>query len=510
MQALDRRAIDAFGVPGLVLMENAGRACADVVSARVPGDGRVVVLCGTGNNGGDGFVVARHLHCRGVAVQVVLAGDGAAVRDDARVNLRALERLPVPLHVVAEEPLPAAVEALFAAPAVVVDALFGTGLRSEPRGVARALIARANASAAWRLAVDIPSGVHGADGHVPGEAFRAHRTVTFALPKVGLLVYPGAAYVGELTVADITIPPAAVAEADLPTSTVERAEAAGLFAARRPDAHKGHFGHVLVVAGSTGKAGAALLAAAAALRAGAGLVTVATDGPTQARIEGRMAEVMVEAVRADADAPPDPARLGALLAGKSAVAFGPGLGATPATFALLQAVLGAAHGPVVIDADGLNVLAGRLAELPDPRPPLVLTPHPGEAGRLVGVGSAAIQRDRLGHARDLARRSGAIVVLKGARTVVAEPQGQVGLVLGGNPGMATAGSGDVLTGILAAVLAQGLAPWPAARVAAWLHAEAGDRVAERQGEAGLIAGDLVAELPSLLRDLRTPSCPRAA
>lgn len=502
MREMDRRAIEELGIPGVVLMENAGVGTTDVVEEvyrRAGARGTVAIVCGAGNNGGDGYVVARHLHQRAIPVAVFQAAPDDRVEGDARVNLDIVRQLPIPLlPVQTAEQLAARTETLRAAP-VLVDALLGTGLAKEVRGHYRALIDTLNACPGLAVAVDVPSGVRATDGAVLGAAVRADVTATFAITKLGLIVHPGAAYCGDVRVVDIGIPRSVVEGVAPKASRIAWTEVREALPPRPAAGHKGTFGHCLVVAGSPGKGGAALLAGEAALRGGAGLVTIATDETVQGRLEGRIPELMVEWFRARADEDTDPERMDLLLSGKQAVVIGPGLGATPETESMLLRTLRSVEIPVVLDADALNLLARHPGVLRDTPGSFVLTPHPGEMARLLDTETATVQSDRVGAARSLAERENAVVVLKGAGTIVAEPDGTVGVNTTGNPGMGSAGTGDVLAGLLGGLLAQRLAPAVAARVGVLLHGMAGDEARGTAGLHGLTAGDVLRSLPAVLR-----------
>jgi ADP-dependent NAD(P)H-hydrate dehydratase / NAD(P)H-hydrate epimerase len=473
MRAVDRRAIDELGIPAAVLMENAGRAVADVVLARVPAGGRVAVVCGSGNNGGDGFVCARWMREHGVAVSVYLAKGRPAAGGEADLQLQIWERL-------GGEVADAGAE--IAAAEVVVDALFGTGMDRGIEGTLAQVVEWMNA-APLRIAVDIPSGLSADTGRAAGAVVRADVTVTLAFPKVGVVSWPGCETAGEVWLADIGIPRELGAGASL--TFAHAAAMAPLVPRWALGDHKGTRGHALVVAGSPGKTGAALLAAEAAVRGGAGLVTLATDAACFEAVQGRVREVMT-AVADD---------VSALAAGKRAVVWGPGMPTAPAAGARLRSELARLECPIVLDADGLNHLAADLGAARTAGGPLVLTPHPGEAARLLGRDTAAVQADRVASARELAAIARAVVVLKGARTVVAAPDGSASINVTGNPGLGTGGTGDVLAGLLGALLAQGLTPWDAARLGVYLHGLAGDLAQKEIGTVGMAAGDLLPRLP---------------
>jgi NAD(P)H-hydrate epimerase len=509
MRRADRHAISEVGLPGPVLMENAGAAVARVVDERFPQARRVVVLCGRGNNGGDGFVVARRL---GARAEALVLGPRDGEEGDARTHLVACERSGGRLTAVADAAAwPEALGRIGEAD-LVVDAVLGTGLRSAPAGLAAeavAAIVRRFEAGVPVLAVDLPSGLPSDGGEVDWPAARATVTVTFGAPKRGHVLPPACDHVGELVVADIGIGPASLAAAGPTLFLLEDADAAGAFPLRRRGAHKGDFGHLLVVAGSVGKTGAAVLAAGGALRAGAGLVTVATPEPCLAVVAAARAEVMSEQLPATAGGGLDEAGLARLLrlaAERDAVVLGPGLGQDPRTRALVRAFVPACPVPLVIDADGLNALAaaggepGALGVLRR-EAPTVLTPHPGEMGRLVGASSSEVQRERPERAIALARETGAVVVLKGERTLVAEPAGRAAVAATGNPGMATGGTGDVLAGVLGSLLARHGALL-SATAGVVVHGRAGDLAAAERGEEGMTAGDVVEALPRAIESVR--------
>lgn len=509
MQELDRRTIAEAGIPGSVLMENAGRGVAEVAVRRFAAQypGPVLILCGRGNNGGDGFVAARHLRAAGWEVRVVLLAERAAVSGDAALMLAELQQEGGTVNEAVNE---AALADLLAAAAdcrLCIDALLGTGFARPPDGLLATAIAWLNGQTAPVVAIDLPSGVDASSGRVPGVAVRAALTVTFAFGKVGLFSYPGAQFAGEVLTVPIGIPEQLAAAIPDEFLLVDAAEARALLPLRPVDGHKGTFGHVLVVAGSLGKSGAAVMTAEAGLRAGAGLVTLACPTSVQQVAAAHLVEVMTAplievggalSLQAMAD-------LLALSDDKQAVALGPGLGAAEETGALVRRFLKESALPTVVDADGLNALAGHLEVLDGRRGrATVLTPHPGEMARLCGRSVAEVQADRVGVARDFAVKHAVVLVLKGARTVIAFPDGRVRINGSGHAGMASGGMGDVLTGVIGGLLAQGMMADAAATLGTYLHGLAGDRLYPRYGDAGLLATDLLRELPlarnSLLKE----------
>lgn len=476
----DARTI-AAGTPGIVLMERAAEAAAReclraIEAAPIRGE-RVVVLCGTGNNGGDGLAIARLLRRspRVGAVAVLLLGARARLAGDAAETLRRLERDG---GEVAEVTAPEGLEPLRGA-TLVVDALFGTGLsRPLDEGSLAAHATRiASGRRAFVVAVDLPSGLDAASGVPVGPHVRADLTVTFGAPKLAHLLLPAAAACGRVVVADIGLLPAGPT-ADGPEA-VAALDVAPLFPPRPAAAHKGTYGTLAVVGGGLGMAGAAALAARAAFRAGAGKVVVVAEGASRPIVHALVPEAT------SAEALPG--------SGPTALAVGPGLGTGSWGAGRLDEALATAL-PVVLDADALNLLRGRLGTLVGRPGPTVLTPHPGEAARLLGRTASSVAIDPESAARRLAAESGATVVLKGFRSVVATPAGRVARVLSGNPGLATGGSGDVLTGVVGALLARGLPAWEAATAGTYLHGLAGDLVRERLGGESLRASDLPEEL----------------
>ena len=504
MRELDRLTIEKYGTPGHVLMERAGsgatQALLDFFEKRPK---RVVVVAGRGNNGGDGFVMARLLKKQGVACEVILAAKKREVRGDARRNLQAFLRLRGRVEeVCALDQLPAAEKRLGRCD-VIIDALLGTGLNTAVKGIQAALIARMNACGVPIVAVDMPSGLHADSGQPVGSAVEAALTVTFGYPKLGQVLYPGTAQVGQLAWVDIGIAPQALAEVAPHLHVLTRREVGGQIRARRPESHKGNFGHVLVLAGARGKSGAAVLSASAALRTGTGLVTLA--GP-QGLIP-IFSSVLLEAMtapqpeRADGSLKLNVRILSQSLHGKSALVFGPGIGVSAETKRMARWLLKNSQVPLLIDADGLNCVASQVALLKTAQVPVILTPHPGEMSRLAALSTADIQAQRLEVARQFATRYGCYLVLKGARSIIAAPDGRAWINPTGNPGMASGGMGDVLSGIIGGLLAQGYVPDVACCLGVFLHGAAADIFAQQHGQAGMLARDVIDNLPDTLGDL---------
>ncbi len=506
MRQLDRLAIDAYGISGEVLMENAGAQVVRVLRQEYSdlGSWRMAVLCGHGNNGGDGFVIARYLHNAGVSVAVSIVGERATVRGEARVHLDILTRMGVQVEEVNTSEAIQAVGARLPSYDVLIDALLGTGLKAEAGGLFREMICGMNAAGKPIVAVDIPSGLSADAGVFLGEHVRADLTVTMALPKRGLLLYPAAEHVGKVVVVDIGFPAALLEHEPLRCHLLEAHEIARSLHTRRPDSHKGTYGHVLVVAGGIGKTGAGALTSMAALRTGAGLVSYAVPRRLNAVMEAKLTEVMTiplpeceEGVLGTAAAK----QILELVDGMSALVIGPGLGTHPETVRCVQDVLRHAHIPTVVDADGLNAFAGNLEMLADAPGPLVLTPHPGELAHMRQTTSSKVQGDRLAAAQETAQACGAVVALKGAHTIIAEPQGTLYINPTGNPGMATGGMGDVLAGMIGALLGQGYQPAMAACIGVFVHGLAGDLAAAELGQRSLTAGDVVEALPRAFEQL---------
>jgi ADP-dependent NAD(P)H-hydrate dehydratase / NAD(P)H-hydrate epimerase len=483
MRATDRWAIEERGIPGLELMERAGQGLADLVTA-IAADGPVAIACGKGNNGGDGYVAARLLRDAGRDVRVLAVAPVQELRGDARANAERVEGV---------EPFAAA---RLEGCAVAVDALLGTGFSGTPHGPVADAIAALNAAALPLVAADVPSGVDAATGVVEGEAIEARATATFAAAKPGLWINPGKSHAGAVRVVDIGIPDGVpVDEPDV--ALVDDAALLSALPSRSAGWTKFTSGHVVVAGGSRGLTGAPTLAAEAAQRAGAGYVTACVPASAQPILAGRLLEAMTRALPEDdgAHTAEGVAEVLELAARGGALVVGPGLGRSDGAFAFARELVGRAEVAVVLDADGLNAHAGDLGALAGRAAPTILTPHEGELARLLDVDSAAVQARRLEHARAAAAEAQAIVVLKGDDTLVADASGLVAVSPGATGALATAGTGDVLSGVLAAVLAREVEPFMAACAGVRLHARAGIHAAHEKGVDGVIARDVIEALP---------------
>jgi hydroxyethylthiazole kinase-like uncharacterized protein yjeF len=488
MRNIARRATERFGIPSAVLMENAALAVVDAIHEHYASCDRVAIFCGTGANGGDGFAVARHLENRGVPI-IILAGDRATLSGDARTNFEICSRLGLPMYDVKDEAHVDDAVAHVVDADLIVDAIFGTGLNRPPSGVHAELIRAIAELRIPVLAIDLPSGANASSGEPFEPCVHAQVTVTFAAPKLCHVFDPAATMCGEIIVADISIPEIAIDEENVTLALTTPRDVAPLFAPRLASTHKGTYGHVAIVAGSPGRSGAAVLAARGAIRTGAGLVTVITDAVTAPLVHAHSIESMTTQ------------DFGAI-GGKDAVLVGPGLRDDDESYANVRELVAAIEQPLVVDASGLNAFAGRAAELNPHSRPRVITPHPGELARLVGGGAKSINADRLTAARDAARATNCVVVLKGHQTLIAAPDGNVNVNPTGNPGMASGGMGDVLGGIIVALLARGADPFDAACAGVYLHGFAGDILKEEMGDTGLAANDLAEKLAVAVRKLK--------
>ena len=506
MREADRATINDVGIPSIVLMENAGRQVVAALESLYDdlAERRVAIVAGKGNNGGDGFVVARTLYQRGVETSVFLVGRVAEVKGDARTNLDILGRLGITVVEVADE---SAWELHFSEVSphdLVIDAMFGTGLSTPLQGLHQTVVADLNASGIPIVSIDLPSGMSADTPELIGDCIEASVTVTLGAPKLPLVLPPAEQKSGEVVIADIGIPTGVVEQVEGPRlELITRDALRSIVPPRPPDAHKGDFGRVLLVAGSIGKTGAAALAAEGALRSGAGLVTVACPRSCLPIIAAYGREYMTEALD---ETPHGTVHFAAaeVVLGLNAdvIAIGPGLGRGEGVATFVRELVEKSELPLVLDADALNALADEPSVLQGREGrDLIITPHPGEMARLMGCSTDDVQADRLGMARDLARRHHVYVVLKGYRTLIATPDGPVFVNPTGSPGMATGGTGDVLTGMVAAWLAQLLDAEAACRLAVYLHGAAGELADADTGEVSMVAGDLADHIGDALLEL---------
>jgi ADP-dependent NAD(P)H-hydrate dehydratase / NAD(P)H-hydrate epimerase len=520
MREVDRLSTDRFAVPSLTLMENAGRRVSEFVMERFSASAtlKVVVLCGKGNNGGDGLVAARYLREHGIDPEVCLFAAAEGLRGDAAANLKRWQATGGDLTLVESAEQWEVVRAMLGQADIIVDALLGTGLSGPAEGLLGAVIADVNAATRCAtaarphlvLAVDMPSGLPSDGEPATGPVVQAHATVTFTAPKPGQLVSRDAAAVGALHVREIGSPMELVEQiATANLRLIEPLEFEALPLVRRADVHKGSFGHALLVAGSLGKSGAAILAGRGALRAGAGLVTVATPAPVFPIVACGQPELMTESLLATETgglslANLEYGRFAAMLDGKAVLAVGPGLSTHPETQQLVRTIVRESSLPIILDADGLNAYVGKEGELrAHSSPYLVLTPHPGEMARLLGVSSIEVQANRLATALRAAAAWNAYIVLKGFHTIVASPDGRAFVSTSGNAGLAKGGTGDVLTGVLAGITAEfGTEDWlRKLALGVYLHGRAAELAAARIEPAGLLASEIADHLPAALRHL---------
>lgn len=492
MRNIDRRTTERFGVPSIVLMENAANAVVEAIFERYPESDRVALVCGTGANGGDGFAVARHLENRGVVPVIVVVGERSSIRGDARINLEVCQRLGIPIYDVRRSDDVETALAHAADADLVVDAIFGTGLNRAPDGIQADVIRALAELRIPVLAVDLPSGAN-ASSHEPFDpCVQAEVTVTFAAPKLCHVFEPAARYCGEVIVADITIPEIAIEDEAVTLALITPRDVQPLVELRQATTHKGTYGHVGVIAGSPGRSGAAVMCARGALRTGAGLVSVMTDAETARLVHAGSIESMTHSGTDVQE----------FLRNKSAALVGPGLPDDEEAYRDTRAIVEAIELPLVIDASGLNAFANQASELNARGLPRVITPHPGELARLLGSDTQGINADRIAAVREAARVTNCVVVLKGHQTLVAEPDGHVYVNPTGNPGMATGGMGDVLAGIIAALLARDADPLDAACAGVYLHGLAGDILAEELGDTGLTAMEVADRVPRAIQRVR--------
>lgn len=500
MKDIDRMAAEEHGITGTALMERAGAAVSRRIKERFS-PRKTLVVSGGGNNGGDGIVTARELFNSGWETRAIVLSTEDGLSPECLKQYRSAKALGVPVY------LKTSISPGDLKDALIVDAIFGTGLSRKVTGRLSKAIELINESGSPVVSVDMPSGVSSDTGTVMGNAVRADFTVAFGLPKRGHLLHPGSSYTGALYIEDIGFPETLLMDERLMCELVDDSTAASLIPEREKYSHKGHYGHVLVVAGSRGKAGAALMSARASLRAGAGLVTIGVPSTLMDAFQSRATEEMLLPL-------PDTGRgtfsssalseiLDFLVKEADVLAVGPAIGSDKETAKLMEGLLALCAAPMVIDADAINSIRGKTGLLRKTKAPAILTPHPGEMARLIGGSKGPdVEADRIGVAAGFSKSTGAYLVLKGVPTITASPEGRSYINPTGNPGMATAGSGDVLTGIIASFVGQGLSPLEACILGAYLHGLSGDISAAEKGEHSLIATDIIEALPGAFLSLR--------
>ncbi len=500
MQAMDRQTIEVFGIPGRVLMESAGRGATRLFLERIYHGGTVGIVAGRGNNGGDGFVIARYLAQQKIGVTVFLLANADTVKGDAAANLNLLAPLKVPVIEIADTKQLARQRSHMLHMGCWVDAILGTGLNADVKDYFREVIDFLNSLKRPIFAVDIPSGLNADTGQPCGVSIQAAATATFGFAKIGQVIQPGAQLCGHLAVIDIGIPPTMANDLDRRHHLITAQQVATILGNRSADTHKGRTGHVLAVAGAIGKTGAAAMSATSALRAGAGLVTLAIPESLNAVLEPQATEAMTLPLPDQGTGQILEEAFSAIVQAadaKQAMALGPGLGTAAHTRNLVSRIIKEIDIPMVIDADGLNNLSGHLGWLKGRKSGTVLTPHPGEMGRLTGLSVNQIQANRVHAARGLAMAHKVHVVLKGARTLVADPGGGVWINPTGNPGMASGGMGDVLTGLIAGLLAQGYRACDASIAGVYLHGMAADHLSITQ-PWGYLATEVMNAVPGAI------------
>jgi ADP-dependent NAD(P)H-hydrate dehydratase / NAD(P)H-hydrate epimerase len=508
MRVIDRRTIEGYSIPGSVLMERAGLAVASRIKEAFS-PRKVIIIAGSGNNGGDGLVVARNLYNEGWDVKVFLTVKPEDLKGDALLQYRIAVKFGLKIYPINE--FLTNCSSLITRHCILVDALLGTGISKNVTGLLSEVISYLNRSNVPIISVDIPSGISSDNGQIMGEAVRADCTVTFGLPKRGHLLYPGAQHSGKLFIEDIGFPKELLNSEKLHIELLTKDKVSPLIPQRPRYSHKGNYGHVLIVAGSKGKTGAAIMAAKACLRSGAGLVTLGIPKSLADVFQSRVTEEMILALpdKGDGTLSQRASRviLNFLNERATTLAIGPGIGISSDTKKLMDILIKTSTTPMLIDADGINSLKGERAIFSKLKAPIILTPHPGEMARLLGkqkgvsVKTQDIERNRINVPVSFAKETGTYLVLKGVPTIIAGPDGMAYINSTGNPGMASAGTGDVLTGMISAFLSQGLSPTHASILGVYMHGFAGDSAAAEKGEHPLIATDIIEKIPFAFHSL---------
>lgn len=514
MNSIDKSTINDYGIPSLLLMENAAAAVAKEAESMLAGyrdgditaaaGGIITIVAGRGNNGGDAFAAARLLHSKGFDVRAFLAGEKAGIAGDAMTNMEILDRIGVKIIEIKDSEDISFLNINMGESQLIIDGVFGTGLSRDVEGIAASVIKSMNLSGRPILSIDIPSGIDGANGSIRGVCIKADATVTFCMPKIGLVVNPGCEYAGRLKVADIGIPRCVIGAQDIKTGIIEAGEVAGIIPQRKQDSNKGSYGRAFIISGSAGMTGSGRLACTAALRTGAGLVYAGVPESLSGIYSSAMTEPVIIPLPDSGKgylSEDSAAKITERMGGMDVVAIGPGLSSAEGVKQLVEKVITECTAPMVMDADALNVISGNTEILKRLKNGAVITPHPGEMARLTGLSVSDVQKDRIGTAGRFASEYGVVTVLKGSRTVVALPDGRIFINPTGNPGMATAGTGDVLTGVITGLIAQGVSAGEAAVAGVYIHGLAGDLAADSMGMHGILAGDVARHLPYAIKEL---------
>ncbi|MDI6734970.1 MAG: NAD(P)H-hydrate dehydratase [bacterium] len=502
MQEIDKKASAEFNIPSIILMENAGLVSSLILKEEFSGVNKITIFAGGGNNGGDGLVIARHLFNQGIAVTVYLLKEADEIKGDALTNLNITRALGVPIKEIPNvEELKKERSNILEAD-IILDAILGTGTSGEIEGFLANVINFLNDTHKPIIAIDIPSGLDADTGFPLGCCIRAKATFTLGLPKIGLLLYPGAEFAGEISLVDISLPKQLVEDEQIKVNLLLKEDVLPLLPRRAEDAHKGSCGRVVTIAGSVGMTGAAVMTAQSCLAMGAGLSILGTPKSLNPIVAAKVTEVITKPL---SETPEQTVGLNSydeimeLVKDADCVAIGPGLGRNNEVVNLVRKLIPKVNIPMVIDADGLFALAGNLHILKEKTSPVIITPHPGEMAMLLGITTDEVQKDRLGTAQRFAQKYQLVVILKGARTIIADPEGNTFINSTGNSGMATAGCGDVLTGMLAGLLAQDVSVLDAAKLGVFLHGLSGDLVLEEKGKYSLVASDLIAKIPAAIK-----------
>ncbi len=508
IREIDSRATEKYGIPSMILMEHAGLALADEVKKHVSDHGKIILVIGMGNNGGDGLVCARHLHSEGYKIVVFMIGNVKKLSEDALQNYMMIKPLNIQIENINDATGAKKLKKYINFNDVVVDCIFGIGIERDVEGIYEYTINAINESEGTVVSCDIPSGIHASEGLVMNKAVKADYTVAMCLPKVGNIVYPAADYNGEVVVKKIGIPSELLSELSLPVEWVTEAFIKDIIPEREKNSHKGVYGKANLIAGSFGMTGAAILSGKAALRSGIGLLKLIIPESLHTIVTTAVPEAVtlpLAETRKGVFGINQLERLISSCEKSDVVAVGPGCGQSAEMIEILRQLITLVDKPIIIDADGLNTLSKRVQLLQEKKNQVILTPHPGEMSRLTGLPLEQINAHPIDTSRHYAREWGSIIVLKGARTVVACPDGRIFINSNGNPGMATAGSGDVLTGIITSFVAQGLGIEKAAIAGVYIHGLAGDIMSKVKGEYGLVAGDLIDGLTHALKKMTKES-----